>query len=91
MAEPHAEGRCRLLKRHEVYLQDEAAHIPAPRLPRRRPAAGQDAAPAEPRIDLQKGEDGTVQKVNVLCTCGRKITLECEYFGQGEDDGQQDV
>ncbi len=92
MAEACAEGRHRLLKRDDVALRPEAARIPAPGLPRPSPAAPpQQDAPGEPEVSIVKADDGTVQRITVRCPCGREMTLECEYFAQGEDDESKDA
>lgn len=74
-----------LLKQHAVAYRREAVKVPVARRNPRRPAP---AAGGEPTVDLHRGPDGAVQAITVRCTCGKEITLQCEYLGEGGSDVQ---
>ncbi|MGD2175585.1 MAG: hypothetical protein PVJ27_09295 [Candidatus Brocadiaceae bacterium] len=74
----------RVIKAGEVAFGSEPARIPVGDVaPRHRP---QPAVEEEPEINIDRAEDGTVRTIEVRCTCGRTISLQCEYFEQGGED-----
>ncbi len=87
MADSSVMGRDGLFKRDRVMFDRQPAGVPvqAPR-PRRPHAEGAEGSQAE--VQVAKAPDGTIQQITVRCTCGREITLYCDYSGRGDDNAK---
>jgi len=84
MPSPRTNGKDALIGRDGVAMGEGAAVVPAGSLPR--PAAAPPAA-QEPEVEVVRADDGTIRAITVRCTCGRQITLQCDYI---EEEGHQD-
>lgn len=80
-------GRDPLVKAERTFVREEAVKIPAGSVPRTAP---QPAPADDPEVSVVKADDGTIRVISVRCTCGREITLHCEYLREGGDDDRED-
>jgi len=72
-----------LLKADEVSTGGAPVPISPGELPP--PSAGRPAAAGEQaRVEVVKDDDGAVRSIVVRCSCGREITLQCEYQDGGK-------
>jgi hypothetical protein len=72
-----------LLKQGSVAIGREPVKVPVGHVPARRPAAPAAHPEGEPEVQLLRAEDGSVRAITVRCTCGREISLQCEYLENG--------
>jgi hypothetical protein len=76
-------GRGGLLKQGTVAIGREPIRVPVAHMPPRRPAAAAAHPEGEPQVQLHRADDGSVRAITVRCTCGREVTLQCEYLDEG--------
>ena len=75
-----------LIRSDRIRFSKDAVSVPVPSgAPQR---GGPPAVQGEAVVDLVQGPDGSVQLIKVRCTCGRVITLHCEYLTDGGSDGE---
>ena len=87
MQSPRANGRNALIERGHVTMAEGTAIVPAGSVPR--PAAAPSAA-QEPEVEVIRADDGTIRAITVRCTCGRQITLQCDYVEEGDHQDGED-
>jgi hypothetical protein len=77
-------GRGSLLKQQTVAFGREPVSVPAGSVPARPPAVpAPGSLEGEPHVQLHRDDDGSVRAITVRCSCGREITLQCEYLDDG--------
>lgn len=76
-------GKGGLLKQGTVAFGREAIKVPVGQMPARRHAPSAAHPEGEPEVQLIRAEDGSVRAITVRCPCGREISLQCEYLGDG--------
>ncbi len=82
-------GSNKLLKSEYIRLQKKAVRIPVGEAVCRQHKETPQKGRTQPEVDFVKAQDGTVQSITVRCTCGRDITLQCEYLEDGGENGQE--
>lgn len=89
MAEELPSRRDKLLKEHEVVFHEARANVPVGHLTHRKGRSPRSDAAGEAEVKVTKSADGTVEQITVRCACGREITIQCEYSGRGDDNGER--
>jgi hypothetical protein len=92
VSEDSGDGRGVVLKRDRVAHRPEPVPVPVGELPPGPPhgRGGPSADGGEPEVQVRRGPDGAIQSITVTCSCGREMTLQCEYFEEGEEDAVED-
>lgn len=89
MKEGPSGGGDRLVKEDRVSFKQQPVTIPVGELPPRKQRVAAVEAGAQVEVETVRADDGTVKQITVHCSCGREITLQCEYSDQGEQDGKE--
>jgi len=84
MANALVNGGSKVLKSREVALAGGSVQVPVGEVVIQ--SSSRPHGEAQPRIDVERAEDGSIRTIAVRCGCGRVTTLQCEYFEQGEED-----
>ena len=71
-----------LLKGDQISVGGSSVSVPPGQLPHRRKAKPV-TGPGDPKIDVVRDDNGAIKQITVRCTCGREISLQCEYLSEG--------
>ncbi len=84
-------SRKTVLTEDRIVVGREPVSVPSGRMPKPRKAPAPAETAHEPQVQAVTGPDGSVHSILVRCTCGREITLQCEYFADGGEDAKTDL
>ena len=75
--------RSKVLKSDHVTLTEQKVRVPGGAELSRADIDLTFGKHSEPHVDITREPDGTIEAITVRCTCGREITLHCEYPDEG--------
>jgi len=72
------DGKGEVLKGDNITLDNTRVQVgPTEEQP---PARDEEELPSETQVKTLRGESGKVEAIEVTCSCGRNIHLNCEYM-----------
>ena len=88
MVDDSDRDRERILKREQLVLRGEPVSVPVGSPASRPPGRKVEGQRPEPELEVVRAPDGSVAAIVVQCTCGRRITLECDYLLDSGGDNE---
>ncbi len=79
-------GRSRLLTGDDISFSRRSVTIAVSSAPGVAGARPTGTGPAQPEVIPVGAEDGKIDMITVRCTCGREITITCDYAQEGGED-----
>jgi hypothetical protein len=86
VAKKPAAYRGAILAHQRVVSLGEPVRVPSGQIPQHRPSTANSAGVGNAEVDVATDERGVVQSITVRCSCGREVTLKCEYLPEGDEN-----